>query len=173
MGVRIVFTASNFPLSRLIRWATRGRVSHAMILYDDPLWGGEWVAEATIGGVKKLPAEKAMHNVYAVFECKFDAHPALQAIRNHIGDGYDYAGMAWAGWAILLWRLFRQKVRRPWRKSSEEFCSALIALFLWAAVKLGSIERPSGLLTEASSNYPERILKVLEKDPAAFERCTI
>lgn len=173
MSVRIVFTASKFPLAKLIRWATKGRVSHAMILYDNPMWGGDWVAEATVGGVKMLPAEKVMHNAVAVFKCKFDTWPALQAIRQHVGDGYDYAGLLYFGWAILVWRLFRRKIRRPLRKSSEEFCSEFVAMFLAAAEKLNKVPLLEGLWENPERNDPETLMKVLEKYPAQFERCTI
>jgi hypothetical protein len=144
-----------------------------MILFDDPVWGGEWVAEATVGGVKMVPAEKAMHNVYAVYDCTFDAIPALQAIREHVGDGYDYIGLLYFGWAILVWRLFRQKVRRPWRRASEEFCSEFVAMFLQAAQKLGKVPALVGLFRDPEKNHPEALLAVTEKNPAQFARSTI
>jgi hypothetical protein len=144
-----------------------------MILYDDPVWGGDWVAEATVGGVKMLPAEKVMHNIVAIFECKFDAAPALQSIRQHVGDGYDYAGLLYFGWAILIWRLFRRKIRRPLRRSSEEWCSEFVAMFLAAAEKLKKIPLLAGLWENPEKNDPEILLEVLENHPDQFERCKI
>src|SRR5512137_1618498 len=96
--VRIVFTASNTLIGKLIRWATNGRVSHVFIQYPDPLWGGEWAAEATVGGVRMVPVEKARHRVVAEYECLFDATAPLQSLWQHIGDHYDYPGLLYFGW---------------------------------------------------------------------------
>ena len=45
MSVRLIWTASNFPLAKLIQWVTKDpavpvKASHFMIGYDDELWGG-------------------------------------------------------------------------------------------------------------------------------------
>ena len=162
---KIILTASNYLVPRIIRKITRSRFSHCMILYEDPVWGGEWVAEATIGGVRMVPAEKAMHHVKAVFTCKFDATEAHKRIRQHIGDGYDYAGLLFMGWVILMWRLFKKKIQRPHRKTSEEMCSAFVALFLQAAEELRLIPALDGLFTESSRNTPKSLYRALHGCP--------
>lgn len=170
--IRIAFTASPRLLARLIRKMTHGRASHSFILYESQTWGGDWVAEATVGGVRMVPAEKSMHNVVAVYGCKFDASLALQKIRQHVGDGYDYAGLLFFGWAILMWRLFRVKVRRPWRSSSEEFCSEFVAMFLKACQDLELIPKQGALDPDPEKNNPEVLFSILEACPAHFERIT-
>lgn len=171
-SVRIVFTASNSLIGRVIRWATNGRVSHVFIQYPDPLWGGEWAAEATVGGVRMVPAEKARHSIVAEYECLFDSAKALQSIRSHVGDRYDYAGLLYFGWAILMWRIFRKKVRRPFRSASEEFCSEFAALFLSAAETLKLVPSLEGLLPNPEQNDPERILDVVDGCPGSFGKAS-
>jgi hypothetical protein len=170
MSVSLVFTTSNTLVSRIIRWFTNGRVSHAMILYDDPTWGGQWCAEATVGGVKMVPAEKAMKGVYAVYKCKFDALPALQAVREEIGDRYDYIGLLYFGWVILMWRLFKKKWKRPWRRAGEEYCSEFVAMMLLAAKKLGLVTDFTALLDYPEDNTPESLLEVGERNPESLEK---
>jgi hypothetical protein len=166
---QITFTASPFPLARLIRWVTKGRVSHAMLVYEDPQWGGRWVAEATVGGVKMLPAERALRHVVATYTCRFDTEPSLRMMRKHIGDGYDYAGLIFFGWAILVWRLLHRKIRRPWRNTTEEFCSEFVALFLKDVVRRGIIV--NRLPVDTTRTTPEQLLKALEMSPT-FEKVT-
>ena len=170
MMTRIVFTASKSLFGELIRWATNGRVSHVFIQYPDPLWGGEWVAESTVGGVRMVPAEKSRHNIIAEYECLFDVAPALQAIRSHIGDRYDYRTLLYIGWAVLMWRLFRKKVRRPFKNTDEEFCSEFVSLFLTAAEQLKLIPLLEGMWANPEQNDPERLLDVLEGCPGSFRK---
>ena len=167
MSVQIVLTASPFPLAKLIRWMTNGRASHAMIQYDDLTWGGKWVAQASVGGVKMVRAEKAMHHVVAIFDCLFDAMPSLHAVRKHVGDRYDYLGLAFFGWALLVWRLFHRRIRRPWRNTTEEFCSEFVSLFLADAAKRGIVVNK--LPADSTRTTPEQIFQALEISPQ-FDR---
>jgi len=169
MSVRLIFTASNFPIAKLIRWVTKGRTSHVMIGYDDDLWGGEWVSEATVGGVHNLPAERRMHNVVAIVRCKFDAKPALQDVRKFIGDGFDYQGLVFVGWAKLVWKLFRVKVRRPWRSTKFQFCSEYAGRMLSSAERRNLIPKHKELSKDPEKNYPEPLLKLVLADSVNFE----
>jgi hypothetical protein len=110
MSVRVAFTATNFIIPRMIRFFTKGRTSHTMLGYDDDLWGGSWISEATLGGVQNRPAERSMHNIVAVFTCKFDATLAIRDLREHVGDHFDYPGLVLFYWPKVIWRLFHRKM---------------------------------------------------------------
>lgn len=170
MSVCIAFTASSFPIAKLIRWVTKGRTSHVMIVYDDMLWGGSWVSEATVGGVQNRPAKRSMHHVVAMFECKFNASPGLQEIKKYVGDQFDYSGLVFFGWAKLVWKLFRVKARRPWKTTRAQFCSEYVSRFLSLSEKLSVIPKLNGLYESPEKNYPEQLLKLLENNPTQFER---
>lgn len=134
--VKLVFTASHTIGGKIIRWLTQSRVSHVMIQYESDLWGGEWVAEAMVKGVMKRPAEKARHHVVSEYYCNFDPKPGFRAIRKYFGDWFDFEGILVAGWIILIWRIFKRKIRVPFRTARNQFCSELVARFLEASSEL-------------------------------------
>jgi len=152
--IRIVYTASNTLFGKVIRYLTNSKVSHVMIQYSSDLWGGEWVAEATLPMVCKMPAEKARRNVVTEFECLFDAKPALHAIRDEIGKWYDFKLIFGLGFILMLWKFLKIKIRRPLGNSKGDICSEFVAKF-YKAAKLpnsGNIV-PSRYYPELSLNY--------------------
>lgn len=131
--VTIVFTASDHIISRLIRWATHGEVSHCYLEYSSELWGGRWSAEADAKGVHKKPAEASRHAVYAEYECSgFDVPPCTKAIRKYIGASYDYAGLGLLALIKIAWQVFKVKIRHPATSTRAQKCSELVARFLQA-----------------------------------------
>jgi hypothetical protein len=130
--VRIVFTATKTWFGRLIRWLTGGKVSHVFLEYDSSLWGGRWVAEATVGGVRKVPAYKVRHNIVYEYRVKLDSRVPCRAIARYFGNAYDYAGIFIFGWFIIAWKWFKLKVRRPYRSTKSQVCSELIARWVIA-----------------------------------------
>lgn len=131
--VRIVFTAKTNWFSRLIRWITNGTVSHVFLEYDSTLWGGRWVAEATVGGVRKVPSYKARKNV--VFEYRFlkDPRPGCTALAEYFGNKYDYVGMVGFAVFIVVWRWLHLKIKRPFRSSKAQLCSEFVARWFKAS----------------------------------------
>ena len=161
---RIVLSASPVWLARLIRYMSSGRASHAMLQYSSELWGGEWIAEATIGGVQKRPAELRRHHVVHEFECLFDAREGLRGIRKLVGSHYDYEGLIFFGWVKLVWMLFHKKIRKPWHSTKGQFCSELIWRLFQNSNLPGTLEKdPEGIT-------PEDILCYMESNPALFKR---
>jgi len=174
MSTRLIWTASNFPIAKLIQAVTKDPAvpvtpSHIMIGYDDELWGGQWVSESTVGGVHNLPAERRMHNVVAIVECLFDTKLALQDVRKYIGDNFDYPGLVFVGWAKLMWRLFRVKVRSPWHSTTAQFCSEYASRMLLAAENHREIPKLNGLYENPEKNYPIPLLKMALSYPEHFK----
>jgi len=164
--VRIVYTASDTLFGRAIRWLTNSKVSHVMIQYTSDLWGGEWVAEATLPKVCKLPAERARHNVVEEFECLFDAQPAFHAIRGEIGRWYDFRLLFGFGLILLLWKFLKIKVRRPLGNTKGDVCSEFVAKF-YKAAKLKDSER-----IVSAKFSPQLSLVYNLAHPEAFRRIT-
>ena len=169
MATSIIFTASQTWVGEAIRYITRGRVSHAMLQYYSDLWGGEWIAEATWTGVIKVPAEKVRHCVVYEFECLFDATQALHRMREYIGQPYDYKTLLFLGWAWAVKKLFRLKIKKPWKNSYGQFCSEFIARFLFACFHACLIPSVVGLNTDCEKNDPELLLKFMEANPRYFK----
>jgi len=135
-NVKIVFTASHTPGGKIIRWLTKSDKSHVFAQYTSSLWGGEWAAEAMVKGVVKRPAEKARHHVVKEYQCLFDPKPGFHAIRRYFGESFAFEGVLIAGWLILVWRLFKKKVKSPIHSVKSQFCSELIARFFDASPEL-------------------------------------
>lgn len=153
--VRLVFTASKTLFGRLIRWLTSSPVSHVFLEYDSTLWGGRWVAEATIGGVRKVPSYKARHNV--VCEYKLTANPELgcKAIAKFFGNAYDYVGIFWMAWFVIAWRWLRLKFKKPLRSSKSQLCSELMARFVEPYIQQAKGWDPEEITPEGLRRYCE------------------
>jgi hypothetical protein len=162
--IRVAFTASNTIVGKLIRLLTRGRVSHCIIQYPDELWGGEWVVEATLQGVRMIPAEKARHNIVAEFECLFDAAPALKKIRNEVGSPYDFQRFFVLGLALIGWRLLKLKIRKPMHSTNGNLCSEFVAKLIMVA----GLDNSSCI--DPESITPEELLKYCETHIEHFKQ---
>ncbi len=160
--IKIVFTASRGFVGRAIRWLTRGRVSHVMIEYTSGAWGGSWIAEATAVGVRKVPSYKARHDVVAEFE--FDGEDGLKALSEYVGQNYDYAGIVVFGWALLWWRIFRRRLKKPTKNTKGQFCSELVSR-LFIAKQLPETET-----WDPEKKTPEDLLAYCEAHPVQFSR---
>lgn len=144
--VHVLFTANPGWLGQLIRWLSSGKVSHAAIEYPSGMWGGRWVAEATWPTVRKVLAVKARNHVKVEFECLFDPRPGLHAIAKYFGNRYDLRRLFSLGWWYFVWKLFKWKVRYPFRSTRQQMCSELVARFFMASA-----------LPETNGWNPERI----------------
>jgi len=162
--IRIVFTASNKWLARIIRWLSRGRVSHCFIQHTSKVWGGDWATEATWPMVLQRPVELARHYVYTEFLCNFDAPYALQKIRGEVGKWYSFDGFFLFGWWLFIKRVFKIKIRHPFHSTNGDLCSELLVKFFKAAYLPGSE------LMDPDYTTPEVVLKYCEKHPELFKQ---
>ena len=128
-SINICFSTTEHLTSRLIRWVTGSRVSHALITYRDATLGKIMVLEATAKGFWPQPWArwKEQNTLVARFALTLPEDVQLRALRQLaelIGEGYDYGGAA--GWVA---RLFR-RVENPLDSKQRLFCSEAVALFL-------------------------------------------
>lgn len=88
INMTIVFGTTTKLLSRLIRWVTRSRASHATIGLE--IGGVPLILEATTGGVRIIPRAKwqLSHILVAEFKPKVDLSNGLHDALTHIGDAY-------------------------------------------------------------------------------------
>jgi hypothetical protein len=162
--IRVVFTASNAWLSRLIRWLSGGRVSHCLIQHPSQVWGGDWVTEATWPMVLQRPAEKGRHHIHSEFICRFDAPPALQKIRREVGKWYAFEGFFLIGWWLLIKKIFKTRIRHPLHSTKGDICSELLVKFFQAA------QLPDANKLDPDYTTPEKVLRYCENHPEQFQR---
>ena len=161
--VRIVFTASNTWIGRAIRWLTKGRVSHCFFQHPSVTWGGEWSTEATWPMVLQRPAERSRHNIVKEFECRFDIEDGFKANRQEIGKWYAFEGLAVFGLWLLIWRVFRHKIRHPFHSTKGDSCSELATKVFRSSKQLPDADKLDPDYTD-----PESLLKFCEQHSAQF-----
>jgi hypothetical protein len=161
--IRIVFTASDTRIGRLIRKLTKGRVSHCFLQHPSAVWGGEWSTEATWPMVLQRPAERSRHNIVKEFECRFDIVECCRANRKEVGKWYAFEGLAIFGLWLIIWRVFRHKIRHPFHSPKGDFCSELAVKVFRSSKQLPDIDKFDPDYTD-----PESLLKFCEQHSEFF-----
>lgn len=122
-------------VSRLVRWITGSKASHAWLTFEDTFFGLPMVMEATETGFRILPLAnfKAEGNeIIAIVEPPYPLDDGLRAAVHWVGDGYDFAGLFGAV-VVVIGRWFRRKWRNPLDSSRSMFCSEAVVRVLQAA----------------------------------------
>jgi hypothetical protein len=160
MNTRIGFsTQTNNIGSRVIRWFTKSRVSHAFLVYKDQEWGEDFVMEATDGGVKiSALAKFSKHNdIIAIIEPKQSLEVGVkEAAINWLGNHFDYEGIL-GMMIVYIGHWFRLTWRNPFVSTTSAFCSEFVARVLQWSNYPGSEK----LIPEDTA--PEDLLEFLEK----------
>lgn len=149
----LIFATTTKLISRLIRWVTGSRVSHAAI---GVVWEGvPVILEATQGGVVLTPRDRWLEHHIVVAEYGFKAGVLVdlpEAIQS-VGRSYDYTGLV--GYlVVLIGRRLGRRLRNPFATERGLVCSE----FVLCLDKDGSISTWSGLDAEATT--PEDLLKL-------------
>ena len=155
---KVGFSTTKGVLSRIIRWFTKSRASHAWLLYHDSDWDLDMVMEATEGGFKLTAFERFLSEnvIVKVFDPKYPIDSGVKKLASKLGEGYDYLGLFGmlihiiGGWLKKTWK-------NPWASSDKMFCSEAVA----EALKLA--EYP-GFLLNPSDTEPEDLLSFFEKE---------
>ena len=164
----IIMCSGNGPMSRMIRWLTKSRFSHAAVVLH---WQGRvLVAEATGAHGVRVWALSACVKKYAGRVSLFQPTPEVRArldldglfasVMRHLGTGYRTMGLFQVGWH-LIWsrrRAMRDPDRRPPRR--EFICSELVSTcYREAGVDLVP-EVPDGYTTPADIERSPSLVRV-------------
>jgi hypothetical protein len=120
----LMFSTTNSWLSRIIRWATRSKVSHVSI--GTSMQGVPVVIEASGLGVRIYPRKRWAKSRTVVAEARFyvDISDEIPYAIEFVGDRYDYAGLI--GFLVVLpLRWLGRKVKNPLGSSRAFICSEL------------------------------------------------
>lgn len=115
------------PFSRLIRWLTKSQVSHASLGVE--VLGVPCILECTIGGVRFLPRHKFLQHSVIVEEYRTTAVSSAglsHAIKDHLGDSYDYFAIPGYAYLLICARWFRKKVKNPLASPTALVCSEFV-----------------------------------------------
>lgn len=112
-------------LSRLIRWFTGGKASHAFLLFWDPCFG-RWVQLGSEAGGWMLTVAPTA-NAWLYSMPGVDLSAGLRAHADKLGTPYDFGGLLGMAPLMLAWRWFRWKLRNPLQARGAWFCSEAVA----------------------------------------------
>jgi hypothetical protein len=164
--IRIAFSRNSSLLSRLIRWVSKGRVSHSLARLT--LGGIPFVVESVLMGVRMVTWtrwQKAAP-LYAEYQLlrPEPSQEQLQAALDDLGDFYDYVGLL--GYIpVLLWRWMGRKRRNPLASASSQVCSEFVVRFLQHLYPLDDVFQ----LIDPETVTPEDLLKLCEETTTTFK----
>lgn len=124
-NVTVVLTTGTGIVSRIIRWFTGSKVSHAAIctviagvpVFVHADWGGVQVTLCSAFYRKNKPVE--------VWCPTFDAEGALASAVRDIGMRYDYVGLL--GYAVtMVGRRYGRRLKNPFAGSRATVCSEFV-----------------------------------------------
>ena len=128
MSITIGFSSSSGIISKIIKWFTKGRVSHAYATYFSNTLQNMFVIEATFWGYRLIPYSKwkKYNNSVGEFECKRDLTDGLRYVSQWLGGTYDF----WSAFGLGAKRWFGKWYRNPLKNPKKLHCSEAVTLLL-------------------------------------------
>jgi hypothetical protein len=154
-SITVGFSTTNKFMSRVIRWATGGRVSHAWISFYDKCLGTRFVLQAETWGyeLRTWSRWNAENILVAEFKPVGDLSGAMLWSLKSLGLRYDWTSAFFAGIRRWLGRWVRGKFSSPGRL----MCAEAVIRFL----SHGGVGAVSSLDPETTS--PARLLRVVSE----------
>jgi hypothetical protein len=113
-------------MSKLIRWVTRGKSSHAWLRYYDETLQMHMVIQAELEGYETIPWKRWLkkNKLIAAYEpTEVNLTGGLRHIAQYLGADYDLRSALWVG----LKRWFGKKFRRALHSPTKLMCSEAVA----------------------------------------------
>lgn len=123
--VWVGFSTTNKFMSRLIRWVTKGKCSHAWVRYWDATLERYMVMQAEITGYETIPWERWKKKNILVAAYEPTGKNLLNGVRfmsQYLGEAYDLKAAIWVG----LKRWISRKFRRPFNSPKKLMCSEAV-----------------------------------------------
>lgn len=163
--MRLVFTKSNLPLSKLIRWVTKEDCSHFLFVFDNGL-----AFESNLLGTRPVFFVPDERHFVIVHELKVSCPQEIEdkiwksVINNYADRKYDYTGFLYLGLWILISRItgLKKPVRNKWSRKGTYFCDELYDCLdgvpgLPNLKVAGSMRTPHDVWDEVSAADPKAI----------------
>lgn len=161
LNITIGFSTTNKLISRVIRWVTRGKVSHAWIGFYDPTLEMRFVMQAESWGFEVRPWKRWLleNTLVAQFCPKKDLTKSLKWIARSLGLKYDWKSAFFAG----LWRWFGVWIRGRFNSPKKLMCAEAVIRFL----QHGGVVAAGHFDPEVTT--PARLLQAVEQS-TEFQR---
>lgn len=161
-NINICFSSANDPIAKVIKWATKSKVSHCFISFYSPVFGTTMVMEAYWTGFRLLPISQ--WNVGEVVECFTLTVPeekqveALRKQKDYLETEYDYLSIL-----PLLLRRVKSRFKNPFDSPEKLICSESVAKFL-NDCGVAKIDNPS-------SWTPGDLYRFIKSNKELFTKC--
>ena len=155
MRVWVGFSTTNLWISRLIRWFTKSKASHAWIAFESQELGTKIVLEAHYT-FRAVPYSffARQNKVVAEVEMVGDTSSMVAKCAEFLGTDYDYTGIV-GGIIVSLGRWFKHKWRNPWGNPKAQTYSESVVRALKAA------KYPSSEVLDPESTTPQELMAFL------------
>ena len=158
MSVQVGFSTSEWWVSRVIRWFTKAKVSHAF-LYSPFAELGD-VAEAAWCGYRISTLTKLTSGTTRVVTMKTPVVPLkMEIAKQWLDTPYAYAALFGEAW-VCIGRLFRKMWKNPFPDPHHMFCSEAIVLLMQQSGYPGADK------LDAVSTSPDDLLRFMEEQEA-------
>jgi hypothetical protein len=157
LEVTVGFSTTNKITSRIIRWITRGSVSHAWIAFYDHCLDTRLVMQAEIWGYEVRPRHRWEHEniLIAEYQPPKQLDKSVRWIAQSLGVKYDWTSAMFAGLRRWLGRWVTGRFRSP----KKLMCSEAVIRCL----RHGGITAVSDLDPETTS--PAQLLRAIDAAP--------
>ena len=126
--IEILFTASNTPVGRVIRYLTKEPMSHVAIKADD------FVVHSAITGIEIVTYEyfKTKHNILASVTVTSSYNKLLKLVTEHQHSFYDYWCLVYLGIRYCAKRVFNLSLPKVnlWAVSGLYTCTEWVTKYL-------------------------------------------
>jgi hypothetical protein len=151
--MKLIFTRSGLPLSKVIRWGLKEPVSHVAIVFDDKLVFQSNLLGVGIEGIYRFKA--AAEFVYTIdipLSAVVEEDIYMNLLKKYDGKPYDFKAFLYFSYRAVLKQLFNTPfpAKNEWGDPNAFLCDGLLAALLdtqcipaWlreALVSLGDIE---------------------------------
>jgi len=158
--ITLLWTKSNLPLSRVIRWATNDDCSHFAICFDKRV-----VFHSNFYGVHIDWFDKFASHCDIVHKIQLPTYTleqeelVYQKAISITGQQYDYLGLLYFGWRMFLLKTFGKPLplKNKWGSASLELC---IEAFTVLSPVMATPENLSMLTPDQLFQYTKTLLGV-------------
>lgn len=131
MSIIVGFSTSTSVISRVIRWFTRSKASHAWVAFDCEELDIRLIMHASVGGYKlnQWTKWRKDNQVVAMFACKEDLSDGLRKMAEQLDKPYGYLVALLLAPKRWLGKLYRNPYRDNYKRLE---CSEAVTLLLQA-----------------------------------------
>lgn len=133
--MRLVWTRSSSPLSKLIRWITGDECSHFAFVFESRASGLMFQSNLLGTHPKFWVTEKKRFEVVheKVLDLSIEQEDAIWEliVQKYDGKGYDFGGALFLGWCKLKQRILKSPLptKNKWANDDKFFCDEVYDIF--------------------------------------------